>query len=137
MHFLFVFCGLVKEWVWCDRLFGKCPSRMGTVNGCFPPGPTDGAKYPVGTEKILIDVDFLSYYLNMLNGSWEASEESICYPNYVTYPGSTSLTESSVSICDTRSFCKWDEITQEEVELDLVITWWEILLISSKNHLEY
>lgn len=42
---------------------------MGTVNGCFPPGPTDGAKYPVGTEKILIDVDFLSYYLNMLNGS--------------------------------------------------------------------
>lgn len=96
---------------------------MGTVNGCFPQGPTDGAKYPVGTEKILIDVDFLSYYLNMLNGPWEASKELICYPNYVTYPGSTSLTESSVSICDACSFCKCSEITQEEVELDLVIKW--------------
>ena len=50
-----------------------------------------GAKYPVGTEKILIDVDFLAYYLNMLNGPWEASKELTCYPKYMTYPGSTSL----------------------------------------------
>lgn len=33
--------------------------RTGTVNDCFPLSPTDGVKYPVGTEKILINVDFL------------------------------------------------------------------------------
>ena len=89
---------MVQEWDWCYRLFGKCPLRTGTVNDCFPLSTTAGAKYPAGTEKILIDFDFLTYYLNMLNGPWEASQELICYPKYMTYRGSTLITGSSVSV---------------------------------------
>lgn len=78
-----------------------------------------GAKYPVGTEKILIDVDFLAYYLNMLNGPWEASKELTCYPKYMTYSGSISLfihREFNVSDYEAYSFCKFDEFATKEVE---------------------
>ena len=118
LHFSVCSLRFVKEWGWCYGLFGKCPLRTGTVNDCFPLSPTDSAKYPAGTEKILIDVDFLTYYLNMLNGPWEAFEKLTCYPKYMTYPGSTLLFthwEFSISVFEAYSFCKFDEFTQEEV----------------------
>ena len=60
-----------------------------------------GAKYPVGTEKILIDVDFLAYYLNMLNGPWEASKELTCYPKYMT----KSVLIDNKSLCQLICIC--------------------------------
>lgn len=65
--FVLAFCGLVKGPM-SVIVFGECPLRTGTANGCFPLSPRDGAKRPVGTQKVLIGVDFLTYYLNMLNG---------------------------------------------------------------------
>lgn len=68
LHFCVGFLRFGKRTDECYCLFGECPLRTGTANGCFPLSPRDGAKRPVGTQKVLIGVDFLTYYLNMLNG---------------------------------------------------------------------
>lgn len=96
--FLFALCGLWKNEVGVMVCLENALWEQGQLMTVSHWVQQTGAKYPVGMEKILIDVDFLTY-LNMLNGPWETPKALTCYPKYMTYPGSTFLfTESSVSL---------------------------------------